>query len=166
MFLSEVSVVLLRSLFSLSEVCIALLRSLSSLPEVSIVDLFEMSVLFESRATGWQRLIGFPKLQIILHKRATKYRALLRKMTHKVKGSYESSPPCTRWRRLVGCLELHIMFCKRATGYRALLRKTTMMHPICLRHPVHAFQVCIVLIRSLLSLSEISIALLRSLLSL
>jgi len=46
------------------------------------------------RATGWQRLIGSFKLQIILHKRATKYRALLRKMTYKDKGSCESSPPC------------------------------------------------------------------------
>jgi len=34
-------------------------------------------------------------LQIIFHKRATKYRSLLRKMTYKDKGSYESSPPCT-----------------------------------------------------------------------
>jgi len=33
-------------------------------------------------------------LQIISHKRATKYRALLRKMTYKDKGSYESSPLC------------------------------------------------------------------------
>jgi len=31
--------------------------------------------------TGWRRLIGSPKLQIIFHKRATKYRSLLRKMT-------------------------------------------------------------------------------------
>jgi len=46
-------------------------------------------------ATGWRRLIGSPKLQIIFHKRATKYRSLLRKMTYKDKGSYESSPPCT-----------------------------------------------------------------------
>ena len=45
--------------------------------------------------TGWRRLIGSPKLQIIFHKRATKYRSLLRKMTYKDKGSYESSPPCT-----------------------------------------------------------------------
>ena len=45
--------------------------------------------------TGWRRLMGSPKLQIIFHKRATKYRSLLRKMTHKDKGSYESSPPCT-----------------------------------------------------------------------
>ena len=42
--------------------------------------------------TGWPRLIGSPKLQIIFHKRATKYRSLLRKMTYKDKGSYESSP--------------------------------------------------------------------------
>ena len=49
-----------------------------------------------SMRTGWRRLIGSPKLQIIFHKRATKYRALLRKMTYKDKGSYESSPPCTR----------------------------------------------------------------------
>jgi len=41
-----------------------------------------------------ERLIGSPKLQIIFHKRATKYRSLLQKMTYKDKGSYESSPPC------------------------------------------------------------------------
>ena len=46
------------------------------------------------RDTGWRRLIGSPKLQIIFHKRAIKYRSLLRKMTCKDKGSYESSPPC------------------------------------------------------------------------
>ena len=43
--------------------------------------------------TGWRRLIGSPKLQIIFHKRATKYGLFLWKMTHKDKGSYESSPP-------------------------------------------------------------------------
>jgi len=45
-------------------------------------------------STGWRRLIGSPKLQIIFHKRATKYRALLLKMTWKDKGCYETSPPC------------------------------------------------------------------------
>ena len=50
-------------------------------------------------ATGWRRLIGSPKLQIIFHKRAIKYRSLLRKMTCKDKGSYESSPPCNNPRR-------------------------------------------------------------------
>ena len=44
--------------------------------------------------TGWRRLIGSFKLQIIFHKRATKYRSFLRKMTYKDKGSYESSPLC------------------------------------------------------------------------
>jgi len=44
--------------------------------------------------TGWRRLIGCPKLQIIFLKRATKYRSLLREMTYQDKGSYESSPPC------------------------------------------------------------------------
>jgi len=51
-------------------------------------------------STGCRRLIGSPKFQIIFHKRATKYRSLLRKMTRKDKGSYESSPPCMnslRW---------------------------------------------------------------------
>ena len=46
--------------------------------------------------TGWRRLIGSLKLQIMVHKRAIKYRSLLRKMTHRDKGSYESSPPCTQ----------------------------------------------------------------------
>jgi len=44
--------------------------------------------------TGWRRLIGSLRLQIIFHKRATKCRSLLRKMTYKDKGSYESSLPC------------------------------------------------------------------------
>jgi len=42
--------------------------------------------------TGWPRLIGCLKLQII--KRATNYRAFLRKMTYTDKASYDSSPPC------------------------------------------------------------------------
>jgi len=45
-------------------------------------------------ATGWRRLIGSPKLQIIFHKRATKYRSLLQKIAYEDKGSYESLPPC------------------------------------------------------------------------
>ena len=44
-------------------------------------------------STGWRRLIGSPKLHFIFHKRATKYRGLLRKMTCKDKGCYESWPP-------------------------------------------------------------------------
>ena len=44
--------------------------------------------------TGWRRPIGCLKLQVIFCKRATNYRALLRKMTCEDKASYESSPPC------------------------------------------------------------------------
>ena len=51
--------------------------------------------------TGWRRLIGSPKLQIIFHKRATKYRSLLRKMTFEDKGTYESSPPCMMCSRIL-----------------------------------------------------------------
>ena len=51
---------------------------------------------FHTHITGWRRLIGSPKLQIIFHKNSTKYRSLLRKMTYKDKGSYESSPPWNR----------------------------------------------------------------------
>ena len=45
--------------------------------------------------TGWRRPIGCLRLQVIFRKRATKYRALLWKMTYKDKASHGSSPPCT-----------------------------------------------------------------------
>ena len=44
----------------------------------------------QPHVTGWRRLTESPKLQIIFHNRATKYRSLLQKMTCKDKGSYES----------------------------------------------------------------------------
>ena len=58
-------------------------------------------------ATGWRRLIGSPKLQIIFHKRAKKYRAVLRKMTYKDKGSYVSSPPCITDTQLATIVRYH-----------------------------------------------------------
>ena len=45
--------------------------------------------------TGWRRRIGCLKLQVIFCKRATNYRALVRKMTNNDMASYASSPPCT-----------------------------------------------------------------------
>jgi len=57
--------------------------------------------------TGWRRLIGSPKLQIIFHKRATKYRSLLRKMSYKDKGSYESWPPCNTFFTFAVCMHAH-----------------------------------------------------------
>ena len=47
------------------------------------------------QSTGWRRLIGCLKLLVIFRKRATDYRALLRKLTYEDKASYESTPPCT-----------------------------------------------------------------------
>jgi len=44
--------------------------------------------------TGWRRTIGCLMLQVIFHKRATKYRAFWREMTYKNKASSGSSPPC------------------------------------------------------------------------
>ena len=44
---------------------------------------------------GWRRHIWCPKLQVISRKRATNYRAHLRKMTYKDKASYGSPPHCT-----------------------------------------------------------------------
>jgi len=65
-------------------------QTLSIFPRVmptGVCELWEIS-------TGWRRLIGSPKLQIIFQKRTAKYRSLLREMTYKDKGSYESLPPC------------------------------------------------------------------------
>ena len=45
--------------------------------------------------TGRRKLIGCLKFQVIFRKRATNYRALLRKMTCNDKTSYDSTPPCT-----------------------------------------------------------------------
>ena len=45
-------------------------------------------------STGWRRLIGCLKLQVIFCKRATNYRALSRKMTYEEQGSCHSTPPC------------------------------------------------------------------------
>ena len=45
--------------------------------------------------TKWRRPIGCLTLQVIFCKRATSFKALLRKMTCKDKASWGSSPPCT-----------------------------------------------------------------------
>jgi len=53
-------------------------------------------------ATGWRRLIECLKLQVICHKRATNYRALLRKMTYEDKAFYDASPPYTQHTWYIG----------------------------------------------------------------
>jgi len=49
----------------------------------------------QTPGTGWRRPIGCLDLQVFCHKRATNYRALLRKMTYNDVASYGSSPPCS-----------------------------------------------------------------------
>jgi len=62
--------------------------------------------------TGWQRLLGSPKLQIIFHKNSTKYRSLLREMIYKDKGSYESLPPCSDIRHLLSLVPCVAVCCR------------------------------------------------------
>jgi len=58
------------------------------------VHMYAFIHLYTNISTGWRRLIGCLKLQVIFRKRATNYRALLRKLTHEHMASYGSSPPC------------------------------------------------------------------------
>jgi len=51
-------------------------------------------VLIMTSLTGWRRPTGCPQWQVIFRKRATKHRALLRKMTCTDKASYDATPPC------------------------------------------------------------------------
>ena len=45
------------------------------------------------QGTGWRRPIGCLKLQVIVRKKTTNYRALWQKMTYEDKASYDSTPP-------------------------------------------------------------------------
>jgi len=75
--------------------------------------------------TGWRKLAGCLKLQVICYNRATNYRALLRTMTCKDKASYDLPPLCNSYHPYFGCLKLQIIFHKRATNYRSLSQKMT-----------------------------------------
>jgi len=56
--------------------------------ENTINSYHKITEILESQlATGWRRLIGYLQLQVIFRKRATNYRALLRKMTYEDKAS-------------------------------------------------------------------------------
>ena len=64
-------------------------------------------------STGWRRPIGCLQLQVIFRKRATNYRALMRKMTCKDKASNRSSPPCLSLVKYVSSiLVLRFIFAK------------------------------------------------------
>jgi len=88
-----------------------------------------MSLLHTPRSVfvskGWQRLIGCLKLQVIFRKRATNYRALLRKMTYEDKPSYASSPPC-----MCVCLSLCVSAGERGGG-TLFLMGTVALYRVC-----------------------------------
>ena len=77
----------------------------------------------EKRLTGWRSLIGCLLSQAIFRKRATNYRAVLRRMTYTHKASYGCSPPCTSfgfeiWFRFSNCRSLFPRFSeKRRTNF-------------------------------------------------
>jgi len=79
--------------------CVSLSLSLSA--SLYLRQIFQMVVcVFHmicplAASTRWRRPIGCLKLQVIFGKRASNYRALLRKMTYTHKASYISSPPCS-----------------------------------------------------------------------
>jgi len=60
--------------------------------------------------TGWRRLVGCLKSQVIFRKRATNYRALFRNMTYEDKASYDSTPPCSTVQSLHGWFEVDLGF--------------------------------------------------------
>jgi len=86
---------------------------------------------------GARRLRGrapHSQLQVIFHKRATNYRALLWKMTYEENSSYGSSPPCTHVSN-----DINKHMCKRNTctnahmcKYRGLL-KAARNRDLCVR---------------------------------
>jgi len=55
----------------------------------------ECAIVYPYNSTGWRGLVGFPKSQIIFHKRATKYRSLLRKLPMKIRDLMSLRHPVT-----------------------------------------------------------------------
>jgi len=73
-------------------------------------------------STRWRRLVGSPKLQIIFHKRATKYRSLLRKMTFQHKGSYPMSlrHPVSHYQEIHYNIEKSIKISRNSSSSKCL----------------------------------------------
>ena len=64
--------------------------------------------------TGWRRLIGCLKLQVIFRKRATNYRALLWEMTYKDRHPMGLRHPVQGGNNLDDALSMEVNFRKRA----------------------------------------------------
>ena len=99
----------------------------------------------EKGHTGCRRPIGRRKLQVIFRKKATCYRALLRKMTYQDKASYGSSPPCTHIHEM--CLFVHSLFirCMYSTYVCMCIFRIICIHILfitCMAQPIaHAIYV-------------------------
>ena len=61
---------------------------------ISLSCIYIYTHLYKFHRKGWRRPIGCLQSQVMFRKRATIYRALLRKMTYTDKASYDSTPPC------------------------------------------------------------------------
>ena len=72
------------------------------------------------RCTGWRRPIRCLKLQVILRKKITNYRAFLQKMTYKDKASYGSLPPCIH---IVEYAYIISFFMRRMCAYTTTISK-------------------------------------------
>ena len=72
--------------------------------------------------TRWRRLMGCLKLQVIFRKRATKYRALLRKTTIKI------GHPMGRCHPIHGCVCEHIHICALYTLKTAIHSSKRALH--------------------------------------
>jgi len=77
-----------------SFVCAAWLIYTYDMTHLHVRDTTDLYVLHGAIHTRWRRLVGCLQLQVIFCKRATNYRAFLRRMTYKDKTSYDSMPPC------------------------------------------------------------------------
>ena len=129
------------SVFTICESVITYLWGMNSLSVVVVSSDFvtrghKYVTNMRNPCTGWRRPIGCLISQITFRKLATNYRALLRKMMHKDKASYDFTPPCiyasvvvvcesfvVGWLRLAGSLKSQDSFTENCLFYMALLQK-------------------------------------------
>jgi len=83
---------------------------------------------YTNSLTGWRRVIGCLKLQVIFRKRATMYRALWRKMTWRDEASYDSTAPCNT-HSFVGHLWLNLV--RQCTASANVYEPTRGVNGVC-----------------------------------